>query len=134
MGYVLREAVRCASRYLQVALSHPAATRIVLITDAVQNSRPYSLYEPASTQRSQAIKKFEPKVEIERLASVALPALNRGVVVNIFPVGQPEPTAEGLVHRRLRRRGGPPHRALALYLRKCGAAPASTVTSFVPAE
>jgi hypothetical protein len=119
---------------MQLVASHPTATRIVVVSDGVQNARSsYSLYAPVSAQRSQAIRKFDPKVEVERLASVALPPLNPGVVVNIFPVGQPEPTAEGVINRRF---VGEVDRLIELwrlYLAKCGAAPGSTVTSFVPA-
>lgn len=118
----------------QVVASHPTARHFIVISDGLQNQAGYTLYDFSAARGSQALRKIEPRREIEHLARLGTPAMTRAMRITMFPIGQLEPGADGkIVQRRLTAEVDALLELWGLLFRRGGAGQIS-VTSFVPGE
>lgn len=118
----------------QVVASHPTARHFILISDGLQNQAGYTLYDFSAARGSQALRKIEPRRDVEHLARLGNPAMTRAMRITMFPIGQLEPSASGkFVQRRLVTEVDALLELWGLLFRRAGAGRIS-VTSFVPGE
>lgn len=119
---------------IQVVASHPAAGQFIVITDGLQHQAGYSLYDANAARGPQALKKIDPRRELENLARIGTPAMTRAMHISMFPIGQMEPGADGkIVRRRLASEVDALIQLWSNLLDRAGAGQIS-VTSFVPGE
>lgn len=115
-----------------VVMAHPVASRFYFITDGRQYERAgFSVYDQQA-RGTQTLRRIEIKTDVPTLLRLATPPMTKRMSVWMFPVGQPEPPADGQAVR-----GRPARETTALielwqvYFLAVPAGSVS-VTSFVP--